>query len=393
MSRPYGICSRCVMDTSDPEIRFDAAGVCHHCRQYDHLVALSLPEPAAARDRLSRLVARMKRDGGGKEYDCVLGVSGGVDSSYAAVKVRELGLRALAVHFDNGWDSELAVQNIERLVTALGMDLTTYVVDWNEFRDLQLAFLRASTPDAEIPTDHAIFSLIRQVALAQKVRYVVSGTNLRTETHIPAAWSQGHQDWKYIRAVHARFGTLPLRTYPHRSRLQDRHYRLRTRYVEILNLLDYVKAEAKAHLEAHYGWRDYGGKHHESIYTRFCQGYLFPVKFGFDKRRAHLSSLICSRQVSREEALRILEQPACPPEVQQSDREYVAKKLGLSPAQFAEIMALPVKSMRDYPHYARIAGMWGYRWARLAFRFLKYEALPRVRRSRRRAGVSWRPQA
>jgi N-acetyl sugar amidotransferase len=364
------------MDTTDPDIVFDEQGVCNHCRLSDRILPLRVPAPQEARRRLAALVAKIKSSGRNREYDCVLGVSGGIDSSYLAVVAAELGLRPLAVHFDNGWDSELAVGNIERLLNRLGIDFFTYVVDWTEFRDLQLAFLRASTPDCEIPTDHAIFSVVRQIAVERGIRHVLSGTNLRTETHIPDAWSQGHADWRYIRDVHRRFGTQPLRTYPHRSRLRDLSYRFRVRYVELLNLMDYRREDAKALLESRFGWRDYGGKHHESVYTRFYQGYILPVKFGYDKRRAHLSSLICSHQIERAAALAALEQPVYTPEALRADREYVLKKLGLSAGQFDELMALPRRTIADFASYGSVRRTWYYRQARRAYRFVKYRVLP-----------------
>ena len=261
MSGPYRICSRCVMDTSDPQISFDDVGVCNHCREYDaKQQALPRPGDTAA---LDALVQRIRRGGARKEYDCVLGVSGGVDSSYTAMKAVDLGLRPLAVHFDNGWNSELAVQNIERLVKTLSIDLCTFVVDWHEFRDLQLAFLKASTPDAEIPTDHAILALLRRVAVARRVRYLVLGRNARTESHLPRAWSQGHTDWNYIRGVHRLFGTRPLATYPHYGRFRDLVDRLRLEHVDLLNYVDYVKEHAKAHpgitrKAGHLGLQDHG---------------------------------------------------------------------------------------------------------------------------------------
>jgi N-acetyl sugar amidotransferase len=353
------------MDTSDPQIGFDAAGVCNHCREHERQIAALPPSDPAA---LARLAGRMRADGAGKEYDCVLGVSGGVDSSWTLVRAVELGLRPLAVHFDNGWNSELAVQNIEQLVKRLDVDLFTFVVDWNEFRDLQLAFLKASTPDAEIPTDHAITALLRQTATARGVRYVVLGTNARTESHLPPAWSQGHTDWIYIRGVHRRFGTRRLRTYPHYSPLRDLWYRVRLENVELLNYLDFVKAEAKAKLIADYGWRDYGGKHCESLYTRFYQEYLLPLKFGYDKRRTHLSSLICAGEITRPQALAALAVPPGDPQRAAEDRAYVIKKLGLTEEQFGEILARPKRTRADYPHGADITRTVAYRAARRIWR-------------------------
>jgi N-acetyl sugar amidotransferase len=353
MESAYRICTRCVMDTSDPDIDFDADGVCNHCHAYDAAVAARVLEGGAAQSALKALCERIRRDGAGRDYDCVIGVSGGVDSSYVAWLTRQLGLRPLAVHLDNGWDSELAVKNIENILRHLGIELYTHVLDWEEFKDLQLAFLRASTPDSEIPTDHAILAVMHHTAARVGVRYVIAGFNVRTESHLPGAWSQGHLDWRYIRAVHARFGTRPLRTFPHLSLIARYRYRLSQQWINLLDYVDYDKASAKRLLIDELGWRDYGGKHFESIYTRFYQGYILPRKFGFDKRRSHLSSLVCSGQLSRDQALEELRAEPYPLDLQAADRKYVVKKLGITDEQFEAIMNSPPRSYRDFPSYDR----------------------------------------
>lgn len=348
------LCSRCVMDTSDPDITFDAEGVCHHCRRYDALVATRVFDGALGKARLDELVAEIGAAGRGKAYDCVIGVSGGVDSTFVALTVKKLGLRPLAVHLDNGWDSEIAVTNIARALTTLGIDLHTHVIRWEEFRDLQVAFLRASTPDSEIPSDHAIGALLYQTAARHGVRHIITGHNFRTESHHPAAWSQGYLDWRYIRAIHSRFGSGRLSTFPHLSLFDYwRHIRKR-KLVQILNYVEFVKSDAVAALTAELGWRSYGSKHHESIYTRFFQGYILPRKFGFDKRRSHLSSLICSGEMTREEALSSLGQEPYPLEQQLADKAYVLKKLELTEAAFEAIMTAPPRSYWDFPSYGHL---------------------------------------
>ncbi len=355
MPAEYRICTRCIMDTSDPEIVFDENGVCNHCHDYDRMMAQKVIPGEAGRIYLERLVERIQRDGRGKPYDCVIGVSGGVDSTYVAYLVKKMGLRPLAVHLDNGWDSELAVKNIEQALTRLGIDLYTEVLDWEEFRDLQVAFLKASTPDSEIPTDHAIWAVLGDMADKLKVRYILSGFNVRTESHLPRAWSYGHFDWKYIRSLYRRFGSKRrLETFPHIGFFTYYRRLLTQRRVDILNYIDYNKTEAMRVLEQELGWRYYGGKHHESIYTRFYQGYILPVKFGFDKRRCHLSSLICSGEISREAALQEIQKPTYAPSLQEEDREYVIKKLGLTEEEFEAIMKAPPKTFWDYPSYSRI---------------------------------------
>jgi N-acetyl sugar amidotransferase len=335
---------------ADPGIAFDGAGICNHCRRYEQLIHTRTLSGAAGRQALDALCARICTAGRGREYDCVVGVSGGVDSTYVAYLVKGLGLRPLALHFDNGWDSELAVKNIERVLRALDVDLFTYVVDWNEFRDLQIAFLHASTPDGEIPTDHGIFATLWTEASKRGIRYILSGMNFATEAVSVPDWSYGHQDWRYIKDVHDRFGTVPLSTYPHYSlaKLAWMSVVKRVRTISILNYIDYSRDQAMKVLQEKLGWVYYGGKHHESVYTRFWQGYVLPRKFNVDKRYGHLSDLINSGQMTREQALEEIARPPYPVELQQQDLQYVVKKLGLTMAQFDELMALPLRSFRDY---------------------------------------------
>jgi N-acetyl sugar amidotransferase len=360
------------MDTTDPEIVFDERGICNHCRAYDANAARFAFSPEERQQRFDALVARMRQEGQGKDYDCVIGLSGGVDSSYVAHLLVRQGVRPLAVHLDNGWNSELAVKNIENLVTKLGIDLITHVVDWEEFRDLQLAFLRASTPDSEIPSDHAIVALLCRTAVKHRIRFMVTGRNYQTESHLPRRWSSGHLDWKYIRGLNRRFGGRPLRTFPHVSVLQLSLWLAtgRLEWVDLLNLVDYDKERAIREMEEALGWKYYGGKHYESIYTRFYQGYILPRKFGFDKRKTHLSSLICSGRMSREEALEELKKPPYPEELQREDREYATKKFGLTEQEFEGIMQAPPKDYRDYPHFDLLEQGW-YRWGRTLYRRLR----------------------
>ena len=364
------ICKRCIMDSSDPDIRFDAQGICHHCHAYDAAVKERIKTPS---DR-DAIVAEIKRAGAGKPYDCVIGVSGGVDSTYVAYAARKLlGLRVLAVHLDNGWDSELAVKNIQHVLEKLEIELFTEVLDWDEFRDLQLAFLRASTPDSEIPTDHAIVALLYQQARRLGIKYILLGNNVRTESHLPRAWSHGHSDWRYIQSVQKLFGTKPLATFPHRNMLDMVRDSRTVKLVDILNYLDYSKAEALRVLQDELGWKYYGGKHYESIYTRFYQGYILPKKFGFDKRRMHLSSLICSGEITRDQALAELAKPPYPEDLQVSDREYVIKKLGITDAEFEQIMRAPPKRFEDYPSYENS------RFVKVARRMRNALKLPAIR--------------
>lgn len=347
---PYRVCTRCVMDTSDPRIRFDAAGICHHCTACLERMADQLLPPDQRKLALDRLVDLITREGRGKDYDCIVGVSGGVDSTTVAYTAKQLGLRPLAVHFDNGWNSELAVDNIKRALDALAIELYTFVVDWDEFRDLQLAFLHASVPNAEIPTDHGITATLFQAARRFGTRFILSGSNLATEGILPLAWGHYNQDLRHLRAIHRQFGTRPLKTLPVMSLadyLGDVFVR-KIRQIPFLNFIDYRKLEAKALLARELGWRDYGGKHYESVWTRFFQGYYLPVKFGFDKRRAHYSSLICSGGLTRDQALAALQEPIYPEALLEEDRRFVLKKFGLSEEAFERIMTAPPRCHAEF---------------------------------------------
>ena len=349
-TRDYQMCTRCIMDTTDSQIEFDENGVCNHCRRYEERKQSILLPEAERRKVLDRLVKDIQAKGRNREYDCVIGVSGGVDSTYLAYVARELGLRPLAVHMDNGWDSELAVSNIEKTLNKLDIDLYTYVLDWEEFKDLQIAFLKASVSDAEIPTDHAIWAVLYQAAAERAIPYILLGSNFATEGILPSSWTFGIRDWRYIKDVHQKHGRRRLKTYPHFGFFHERFYHAirGIRVIRILNYIPYNKQEAIRVLEENLAWKPYGGKHHESIYTRFFQGYILPRKFNIDKRKAHLSTLIMSGQIAREEALEDMERPPYATRTIEDDIEYVLKKFELTQEEFEEIMALPISTYRDY---------------------------------------------
>lgn len=368
------------MDTTDPDIAFDAAGVCNHCHDYDRLVATAVAGGAEGERQLAAIVEQIKRDGAGKKYDCVIGVSGGVDSTYVAYKVKQLGLRPLAVHLDNGWNSEIAVSNISMALQKLGIDLHTHVIDWEEFKDIQLAFLRSGVPDCEIPSDHAIMALMISQARRLGLRHVITGCNIRTETHLPAAWSQGHGDWRYISAVHQQFGSGRIRTFPHMDFVGfATGNRLRVTLTNLLDFVDYSKREVLPILKRELGWKDYGGKHFESVYTRWYQGYFLPTRFGYDKRKTHVSSRLCSGEFTRTEALAELQGEAYPKVMQVEDCTYVKKKFGLSDAQFKAIMEAPRRTYADFPSYRRWVRSPAYRAALRSFQWVKYGLLGRQR--------------
>lgn len=350
-TRTYQQCTRCVLDTSDdPFISFNEQGICSYCEHYDVEEKALLKGPEAMKQELEVWLKRMKEAGKGNKYDCILGISGGVDSTYLAYKAKEFGLRPLLVHFDNGWNSELAVKNIENIVTKLGFDLHTFVIDWDEFRSLQLAFLRASVIDVELPTDHAMLATLYNLALQHKVKYILSGHNIVSELVLPQNWYYNKRDHVHIQAINDQFGEVPLKTFPLlTSKLKFLTAFHEIQSVALLNYLPYNKEEVKKVIIEKLEWRDYGGKHYESIFTRFYQGYILIKKFGVDKRKAHLSNLICSRQITKEQAIAQLQQPAYDPQVFASDYEFVLKKFKLTKAEFEEIMNLPVKKHTDYP--------------------------------------------
>lgn len=347
----YRQCTQCVLDTrDDPAMIFDDNGVCNYCYQYRYNEIKYLNTGERGRVAFDKIVERIKAGGKGKPYDCILGLSGGVDSTYLAYVSKQAGLRPLAVHFDNGWNSELAVNNIEQIVNRLDIPLHTFVVDWPEFKDLQLSFLKASVVDIEIVTDHAIIAKLYDLALQHDIGYILSGTNIVTESILPANWIYNKKDHVHIRGVHQQFGTRPLKTYPlFNSRLK---WKVSWKGIQSVSLLDYVpynKKEVKRVITESLGWRDYGGKHYESIFTRFYQGYILPQKFGVDKRKAHLSNLICSGQITRAEALAELQTKPYSDDMFGADYQFVLKKLGLSDEEFRAIMQQPVKRHADYP--------------------------------------------
>lgn len=357
MNKEYKICSRCIMDTSDPEIMFNENDVCNHCITYDERAQQELHYNEEGQHELNKLVDKIKRDGKGKQYDSVIGVSGGVDSTFLAYQVKKLGLRPLAIHLDNGWNSELAISNIENILKRLEIDLYTHVIDWEEFKDLQVSFLRSSVPNCEIPTDHAVVSLFFKVAAQKGIRYLIRGGNLVTEGILPASWGYDAKDLRHIKAIHKNFGSGKLRTLPRMGLLGWTYntFIRGVKFIPLLNYIPYNKDEAKKIIMNELDWRDYGGKHYESIYTRFFQGYILPKKFGFDKRRAHLSTLICSGQTTREAALEEIKREPYPNEkMMVDDMEYVVKKLGITSSEFESIMKEPPKTYKDYPNNAKI---------------------------------------
>lgn len=362
------ICTFCIMDQTDPDITFDSKGQCHHCRSYLEAVPLLPFRQPDAQERLDVLIADIKKKGNGRKYDCIIGLSGGVDSTYLAyVAKKVLGLRPLAIHMDNGWNSELSVKNVENIVKKLDIDLYTKILDWEEFRSLQLALLKASTPDSEIPTDHAICATLYEMANKYSIHYVLSGANFITERIMPPEWSQGHSDYRYINGVNKIWGTQKLKTFPHYTQFSTFYYR-NIKGITILPLFDYYQFDphtARHVIESELEWQEYGGKHYESIYTKFFQGHILPHKFGYDKRKAHLSNLICAGLMSRQEALDIVKTPPLSDNEIPYLRSYVAKKMEIEESKLEEILVQPKKRYADYPNY------YNSLWYRKSRKYLK----------------------
>lgn len=355
--KEYRQCAITVMDNiADPDITFDDQGICNYYYQYKEVEKVSVFNGEDGRQKLEVLVAAIKENGKGKPYDCLIGLSGGVDSTYVAWLVKDLGLRPLAVHLDNGWNSELAVKNIENIISKLGIDLFTLVINWQEFKDIQLSYLKASVVDIEVVSDHAIFATMYKLAKEKSIGYIISGTNIVTEYIMPPSWLYQKMDFANLKDIHSRYGTVKLKTYPTLDFKKSVYYSavLRLNPVSVLNYIPYNKKEVKELIKKELNWRDYGGKHYESVFTKFYQAYILPEKFKIDKRKAHLSTLICSGQCTKQEALEELKLPLYSPDELQQDKEYVLKKLGLSADAFDAIMKMPPRRHEEFKTDARL---------------------------------------
>ncbi len=350
----YEICDRCVMDNSDPNITFDEEGVCDYCNNFKNEIQPNWHTDAQGAAELATLSEKIKAEGKGKDFDCIIGLSGGLDSSYAAYVAKEkMGLRPLLFHVDAGWNTDQAVGNIEKLVDGLGLDLYTEVINWEEMKDLQVAFLRAQIADQDLPQDGAFFSALYKFARKHRIKYVLTGANFSTECcREPEEWG-GYPgiDKTLFKDIHARFGKRELKTFPlvdifvYKVLYQKL---LGMQVVKPLNLVPYIKKEAEAELERRFGWQTFQHKHHESRFTRFYEDYWMPRKFGYHKRRAHFSSLILTGQMTRAEALDRLSRPEMDEHFLKQEFEYVASKLGLTVAELQEIFEGENKTYRDY---------------------------------------------
>lgn len=367
------ICSNCVMDTTDSMIDFDENGVCDHCQTFYGKIKPNWHTDERGKQEFDAVVESIKKAGEGKDFDCIIGMSGGVDSSYLLYLAKEkLGLRPLVFHVDAGWNTQIAVNNIQRLIEKLDLDLYTEVIDWEEMKDLQLAFFKSGVPHIDTPQDHAFFATMYKFAEKHKVRYILTGANYSTECiRNPLEWMYYQSDSIQLRDIHRKFGTRPLATYPITSILRHKIYLpyvKRIRVVRPLNYFPYIKEEAKALLIEKFGWQPYPQKHFESRFTRFYEGYWLPKRFGYDTRKVQFSSLIVTGQMTRAEALERLKEPALDEATTRQEFEYVATKLGITEAELQSYMDAPKKTHRDYRSQEEV-----YAWGARAMRLLGLE--------------------
>ncbi|MCO7544303.1 N-acetyl sugar amidotransferase [Stutzerimonas nitrititolerans] len=359
----YNICARCIMDSSDPRISIDAEGFCDYCRNFETEIQPNWNPDERGASKLAVLSELIRTEGRGKDFDCIIGLSGGLDSSYAAYVAKEkMGLRPLLFHVDAGWNTDQAVGNIEKLVDGLGLDLYTEVINWEEMKDLQVAFLRSQIADQDLPQDAAFFSALYKFARQHKIKYVLTGANYSTECcREPEEWG-GYPgiDKTLFADIHKQFGKRPLKTFPlvdiMTYKILYQHV-LGMKIVKPLNLVPYVKKDAEAELERRFGWQKFKHKHHESRFTRFYEDYWMPRKFGYEKRRAHFSSLIMTGQMTRDEALVRIAKPEMDDQFLKTEFEFMANKLGLSVDELQAIFDGENKTYRDYKNKRFLIGI------------------------------------
>ena len=352
-SRPYQICINCVMDTSDTTLRFDERGWCQYCCNYHKNILPNWHPDERGLAEIAPLIDKIKSEGRGREHDCIIGISGGLDSSYVTYVAKEkFGLRPLMFHCDTGWNSDVGVGNIQKMIDGLGLDLVTEVVNWEEMKDLQRAFFMSQVSFVDTPQDLALFSAMYNFAAKHGFKYVITGGNNSTEcVRESLEWTYYSTDMVHVRDIHGKFGTRPLKTFPTCDILKYRIYYRWIKGMRVIKLLDYVpyiKKDAIAELSEKFGWQPYPQKHYESRFTRFYESYWTPKKFGYDKRRAYLSSEILTGQLTREDALARVARPELDEETMAREFEYVATKLGWTVAEFEAIFKGRNKTFRDY---------------------------------------------
>lgn len=353
MESTYNVCSNCVMDTTDSEIIFDEHGVCDHCNNFYKNILPNWHPDERGWQELTKVAEKIKKEGAGKDFDCIIGMSGGVDSSYLTYVAKEmLGLRPLILHVDTGWNSQLSMNNIEKLIDKLGLDLYTEVIDWEEMKDLQLSFFKAGVPHIDWPQDHAIFAALYRFAEKNNIKYVLTGGNYSTEcVKNPLEWIYFASDVTQLKDIHNKFGARPLNNFPLTNILRHKVYLRYIKGIKVvkpLNFVSYVKEDAAKLLVDKFGWQMYAQKHFESRFTKFYEGYWLYKKFGYDTRKVQFSSLILTKQMTRAEALEKLSHPPYDENEIKQDFEYIAIKLGIPIAELQQYLHQPNKSFRDY---------------------------------------------
>ena len=352
-TRDYQICTNCVIGTTAPKIKFDNNGVCEYCNNFSDNILPNWHPNKHGKELFTPILEKIKKAGKHQSHDCLIGISGGADSSYLVHLAKEkLGLKPLVFHVDAGWNSRISTNNIARIIDGLGLDLYTEVIDWNEMRDLQLAFFKAQVPHLDAPQDHVFFASLYNFAVKNKVKYILTGGNHSTECiREPLDWIYHASDLRQLKDIHKKHGSIPLKTFPTSNIFKHKIYYRYIKGLHVVKPLDYFpynKAEAMLELEEKYGWLPYAHKHYESRFTRFFEGYWLPKKFGYDKRKTHFSSLILTKQMTREDALAELIQPAYDPDEMKKDFEFVAKKLGLTTDSLQDLMDGDNKTYKEY---------------------------------------------
>lgn len=365
MERPYQICTNCVMDTTDSKITFDNRDVCDHCHNYYNNILPHWHPDEQSWQTLQKIAEKIVAEGKNKDFDCIIGMSGGADSSYLTYIAKEkLGLRPLIFHVDTGWNSQLSTSNIERLIDKLGLDLYTEVINWEEMKDLQLAFFKASVPHVDWPQDHAIFAALYRFAEQNNLKYILTGGNYSTEcVKNPMEWTYMGSDLVQLRDIHNKFGQKSLKEFPLTNILRHKVYLRFIKGIKVikpLNFVPYIKADAMKFLVKNYGWQEYSQKHFESRFTKFYEGYWLYKKFGYDTRRVQFSSLILTKQMTRPAALEKLKELPYDENIISHDFEYIATKLGIPVAELKKYFALPNKSYLDYKSQLQTF-IWGTR--------------------------------
>jgi len=353
----YQICDRCVMDTSDPDIAFDEHGNCNHCEDYNTRISLQTYTPGTSEKQLEFILNNIKEKGKNREYDCIVGISGGVDSCYTAHLCMEYGLNPLLIHMDNGWNTEISVKNVKIMVEKLGFDYISYVLNWQEFREIQLAFLKSSIVDLEMPTDIAIPAAIYETAKKHKIKYILSGGNYTGEGILPLQMGYHvYKDAKLYKHIVKKYSSVPLKTVPTVGLWEEYYYKFikNIKTIYPLNYVPFDKDKARAYLIDTYGWENYGGKHHESTITAFWQSYAMPVKYNMDYRRTTYASQICCNQISRSEAIEKLKEKPYDEEKTAINKKYIAKKFGISEEEFDGYLNNPPKTYVDFPNNKKL---------------------------------------